>query len=181
VGSGNQHYGYPFEEGAQVWGNIDGKNCSSMLPPTTCSEPAFSYPRTQGRSVTGGLIVEGCGWSNVFSSLSYVYGDYTAHALRTLPVNSSRTDVSTSTATPFATYAGSGPVSFRMGPDKSLYVVMFSQGAVYRFTPTNRTGPGCGQALSVPSRTETSPWWLFALLCLAGAVVAQRSYSSTAS
>lgn len=181
VGAGNQHYGYPFEEGSHVWGNLEGQNCASMVPPTACTEPVFSYPRAQGRSVTGGLIVEGCGWSNVFSSPHYVYGDYTANALRALPVNASRTEVSASTATPFASYSSSGPVSFRMGPDASLYVVMLTQGAVYRFTPVNRTGAGCGPALSVPSRTETSPWWLFALLGLAGTVLAARAGSFTQS
>jgi hypothetical protein len=36
-----------------------------------------------------------------------------------------------------------GPVSFRMGPDASLYVVLNVAGAVYRLTPKSRCGPKC--------------------------------------
>lgn len=51
IGAGDRHYGYPFVEGTRVWGDVDGKNCVSLVPSRPCSAPAFSYPRTEGRAL----------------------------------------------------------------------------------------------------------------------------------
>src|SRR5690606_32060834 len=92
---------------------------------------------------TGGLIPEGCGWSNVFSSPHYVFGDSGAGFVRALPVNQDRTGVSSTDHVTLATYNQQRPVAFRMGPDESLYAVMYGAGAVYRFTPADQSGPDC--------------------------------------
>src|SRR5262249_44553600 len=75
--AGNQHGGYPFVEGSMTWGTVDGMTCSTESPSRACTPPAFSYTHDVGDSVTGGLIVDGCGWSNVFGGgTKYVLGDY---------------------------------------------------------------------------------------------------------
>jgi glucose/arabinose dehydrogenase len=172
IGGGDQHYGYPFEEGSQIWGPVDGMNCSTMTPSRPCTPPAFSYARAPGNAVTGGLIPEGCGWSSVFNPPHYVYADSGAGWIRALPVNPSRTGFTTSTPIDVATYAAAGPVSIRMGPDGSMYVVQNGAGAVYRFTPINQSGPAC--PAGVPSGSAGSALALAALLGLAGAVVVAR-------
>ena len=91
IGGPDQHYGYPFEEGTQIWGNVDGMNCATLTPSRPCTPPAFSYPRSPGFAVTGGLIPEACGWSNVFPGAHYVYGDSGAGWIRALPMNATRT------------------------------------------------------------------------------------------
>ena len=166
VGGGDQHYGYPFEEGNQVWGSLDNQNCSSMTPSRPCTKPVYGYPRDQGRAVTGGLIPDGCGWSRVFGGTHYVFGDSSAGWIRALPVNADRTGVASTTPVQFASYGGV-PVSFRMGPDGSLYVVFNALGAVYRFTPVSRTGPDCSAAV-VPSIPPGALWLLLAALATIG-------------
>ena len=32
VGTGNQHYGYPFNEGTTAWGDVDAAICSTLTP-----------------------------------------------------------------------------------------------------------------------------------------------------
>jgi glucose/arabinose dehydrogenase len=141
-----QHAGYPFEEGTRVWGDVDNQNCTTMTPSRPCTPPVHDYARTQGAAVTGGLIPEGCGWSNVFSTPHYLFADSGEDFIRALQVNGERTGLESSTAIDFANYNEQRPVAFRMGPDESLYVVMYGAGAVYRFTPTDRTGADCGGA-----------------------------------
>lgn len=172
IGQGDQHYGYPFEEGTQIWGNVAGMNCSTLTPSRPCTPPAFSYPRSQGQAVTGGLIPEACGWSNVFPGAHYVYGDSSAGYIRALPMNGTRTGFAPAIPIEVATYPGSVPVSFRMGPDGSLYVVQLGLGAVYRFTPIDQIGSACYRA--VPSGSAGSALVLAALLGLAGALVVAR-------
>lgn len=139
VGGGDQHYGYPFVEGTNDWRDLDGKNCSSIVPSRACTAPAYSYGRSVGRAVTGGLILDRCGWPQVFGGTPhYVFGDSNGGWIRALPVNESRTGFASSSPVQLASF--SSPVSFRTGPDGALYVVLNGPGAVYRFTPTG----GCG-------------------------------------
>lgn len=140
VGGGDQHYGYPFVEGARVWGNVAGNNCQTMTPSRQCTAPVYSYSTSSPGAVTGGLILDSCTWPDVFGGAHYVFGDSSKNWIRALPVNADRTGVASSTAVELGSWANGRPVSIRMGPDRSLYVVFLGLGAVYRFTPT----AGCG-------------------------------------
>ncbi len=165
IGRGNQHYGYPFVEGSQVWGAVDGMNCNTLTPSRACTPPAFTYGHDVGSAITGGVIVDGCGWKNVFGGTDYVFGDSGAGWIRVLPLTADRTALSSTTPVDFA--SGAAPVSFRVGPDQSLYVVFNSDGTVQRFTPVSRTGSDCAAAV-VPA--TPGPWraLLAALLGLVG-------------
>jgi glucose/arabinose dehydrogenase len=162
VGRGGEHFGWPFVEGGKVWGDVDGKNCSSSSPPRACTPPQYSYDRPAGGAVTGGLIPTGCGWANVFPKPSYVFADSGSGWLRALPVNAARTGFSSQTPAELATSLPT-PVSLREGPDGALYVVMYGAG-VYRFAPTDKTGAGCETASTFPISVR----WL----ALAGAFAA---------
>jgi glucose/arabinose dehydrogenase len=172
IGGPDQHYGYPFEEGSQIWGNVAGMNCTTLTPSRPCTPPAFDYARMPGFAVTGGLIPEACGWSNVFDGAHYVYGDSGPSWIRALPMNPARTGFATATPIEVATYTGARPVSFRMGPDGSLYVVQLAIGRVYRFTPIDQVGSACNRA--VPSGSAGSALVLAALIGLAGALAVAR-------
>jgi glucose/arabinose dehydrogenase len=170
IGSGNQHYGYPFVEGSKVWGDLQGMNCPFMMPSRACTPPAFAYDHTVGQAVTGGVIVEGCGWTDVFGGTDYVFGDSSAGWIRVLPVRPDRTGFSS--ATPIDLATGSAPVSFRMGPDGALYVVFNGSGSVARLVPSSRTGADCPAA--VPA--AAGPWRAGLAVCLglAGLLAARR-------
>jgi glucose/arabinose dehydrogenase len=165
VGGGNQHYGYPFVEGNQIWGDVDAMNCATLTPSRACTAPTYAYTHADGQAITGGLIPSGCGWSHVFASPNYVYGDSSAGWIHALPVNAARTGVASTTPVEVGTFSGQVPVSFRMGPDDALYVVM-NAGAVYRLAPTDRTGEGCSAA--VPASTGWTSGLLWLALSAAG-------------
>ncbi len=111
--------------------------------------------------MTGGLILDRCGWPEVFGGTPhYVFGDSSAGWIRALPVNASRTGFASNVPVRFASY--SSPVSFRTGPDGALYVVFYGLGAVYRFTPTG----GCG-APGVDAQVPVMPAAAMGLLLIA--------------
>jgi hypothetical protein len=60
-----------------------------------------------------------------------MFADYGAEWINGLEVMPNRSGVTSSTAIEMGTFDDTGPVSFRMGPEESLYIVMYSQGSVY--------------------------------------------------
>jgi hypothetical protein len=120
------------------------KSCNTdFLPGRPCTPAVHDYPRSGtggGTCVTGGLIPDGCGWSTALGGTMYLFADYNADWIHGLTVTNRMMGTASSTATNLGSFNNSGPVSFRMGPDESLYVVMNQGNAVYRFTPRDRTG-----------------------------------------
>lgn len=167
IGGGDANYGYPFVEGTFAWGNVGGRNCNfGLVPARPCTGPAYTYPRSQGRSITGGLVLDSADWQRVLGGPRYVFGDFALSWLRLLPVNPARTGFASSQTTDLATYTG-GPVSFRTGPDDALYVVYLQSGSVYRFAPV----PCTDCATQVP----LLPWAALALgAALCGAIARRR-------
>jgi glucose/arabinose dehydrogenase len=163
--AGNQSGGYPFVEGGTTWGPVDGNTCSTLTPSRACTPPAFSYGHDVGQAVMGGVIVEGCGWGQVFGGTTYVFGDWSAGWIRALPVNSARAGFTSTTPVDFAD--GLGPAAFRMGPDAALYVVLENSRSVIRLAPVSRTGADCA-AVAVPSRSRLSTPALALALALLG-------------
>jgi glucose/arabinose dehydrogenase len=133
VGGKGSHHGYPFVEGSKTWGAVGGlSGCNAMTPATECTAPAYSYPRSDGTSVTGGLMPpEGCGWGEF--ERRYIFGDYDSGDIWTLDVNAERTGVVANSRKLFATMGG--PTSFRMGPRGALYIVSHAGGQVAKFSP----------------------------------------------
>jgi hypothetical protein len=48
-----------------------------MTPSRPCTPPAYSYSHSQGRSVTGGLILDSPAWVQAFGGPHYLFADYT--------------------------------------------------------------------------------------------------------
>jgi len=147
VGGGDQHYGYPFNEGTEEWGMVGGLDCTTGFSPARpCTAPVHDYDNgSVGSSVTGGLIPQGCGWTNAFGNRTlYIFADYGSNWINGLEVTADRRGVVSSTAIEMGNFSGGGPVSFRMGPDDAVYLVLNSAGAVYKISPAEQTGPDCG-------------------------------------
>jgi glucose/arabinose dehydrogenase len=150
VGTGDQHYGYPFFEGARDWSMDAGElrlgiDCSEGFAPSRpCVAPVHDYDHNGGNaSVTGGLIPEGCGWTNAFDGrLLYLFADYNLNWVHALEVAADRSGVVSADAIEVGSFEGA-PVSIRQGPDQAVYMVFYSGGAVYRFAPAELTGPDC--------------------------------------
>jgi glucose/arabinose dehydrogenase len=142
TGNGNQHYGWPFAEGTTMYGQLDSKDCmAGFTPARACTAPVHDYGRSEGTCITGGLIPDGCGWNTATGGMPmYFFADYNGNWIHALNVTNRAMGQASSTSTNVGTFGTAGPVSFRMGPDESMYVVMNRGNAVYRFTPTDRTG-----------------------------------------
>jgi len=163
IGGSGHHFGYPFIEG-----NLDqsmsgdslrlGKMCDQGFTPSRpCTAPVHDYPRTTGRSVTGGLIPSGCGWSNAFGGKAYyLFADYADNWMHALEVRPDHKGVVTPTASDFAQVSG-GPASIRQGLDGALYVVSYASGTVSRIAPKELTGPDCGGSGAAGSSGTASP------------------------
>ncbi len=151
IGEGNQHYGYPFWEGTRDWstGNPStdlGKSCDEEFTPSRPCTPAaydYSHDGANQSSIIGGLIPEGCGWTDALEgSLYYFFADFNRNFIKALEVEPDRSGIASTTAVDVGSFNG-GPASFRQGPDGGLYVVMNGAGAVYRFTPKVMMGEDC--------------------------------------
>jgi MYXO-CTERM domain-containing protein len=154
VGGGNEHYGWPFNEGNVTWpdgdttgpdGTLDGESCETGTPSRACIPPVHDYPHTEGNCVIGGLIPEGCGWTNAFDGkLLYLFADHGSNWLHALEVRDDRTGVTSEKAIEVSTFdAGTGVASIRQGPDEAVYIVMNAGNSVLRLTPKQATGPDC--------------------------------------
>jgi glucose/arabinose dehydrogenase len=144
-----EHHGYPFFEGFLDHSMAGGelrldKSCDQGFSPSRpCTPPVHDYSHSEGTSVTGGLIPEGCGWMNAFAGkLYYLFADYNANWMHALEVKPDRSGVVSANAIDFGTFTG-GPVSIRQGPDGGVYVVFYGSGNVTRLAPTGATGPDC--------------------------------------
>jgi glucose/arabinose dehydrogenase len=149
VGRGGEHFGYPFFEGtldhSMANGELRlGKSCDQdFLPSKPCTPAVHDYSHSEGTSVTGGLIPEGCGWSNAFGGkLYYLFADYGSNWVHALEVKPDRSGVVSSTSVEFATLTG-GPSSIRQGLDGAVYVTFYGSGNVTRIAPAAATGPDC--------------------------------------
>jgi hypothetical protein len=120
------------------------KSCDQEFSPSRpCTPPVHDYPRSEGTSVTGGLIPEGCGWTNAFDGkLYYLFADYNANWVHALEVKPDRSGVVSATAVEFGSFTG-GPVSIRQGVDGGVYVVFYGSGNVTRIAPAATTGADC--------------------------------------
>lgn len=140
------HFGYPFVEGTQDYDELDGKNCETgMSPAADCVGPIHDYDNDSvGNCVIGGIIPEGCGWSDAFGGkLYYFFADYGAAWIHALEVKADRSGVVSSEAIDAGEFSGAGPASFRQGPEGAMYVVMNAGNAVYEIKPKQQTGEDC--------------------------------------
>jgi len=148
VGAMGSHFGYPFNEGTTMYGNVDGKNCNTDFSPAkACTPAATDWARQNGYASVGGLIPQGCGWTAALGDrLLYVFADFGGNWLHALEVESDRSGAMSSTFIDMGSFTG-GPVSIRQGPDEGLYVVFNGSGSVTRFIPTDQTGADCNQSV----------------------------------
>ncbi|HEY3495745.1 MAG TPA: PQQ-dependent sugar dehydrogenase, partial [Polyangiaceae bacterium] len=140
-----EHFGYPFVEGTEDYGDLDGVSCDDgFSPERECVGPVHDYGRTEGTCVIGGIIPEGCGWNDAFGgTLYYFFADFSAAWIHALEVNPDRSGAVSGDAVEAGSFTGSGPASIRQGPGGAMYVVMNGGGAVYEIKPKNQTGDDC--------------------------------------
>ena len=152
VGGKGAHHGWPFFEGTKDHGELGGlDDCMDVVPASACVPAQHGYPRSDGVSVTGGLIpTEGCGWG-AFEQ-RYFFADFESDRVWTLDVKSDRSGVVADSRKPFGRVPGA--VSFRMGPDGGMYVAAYGGGKLVRIAPKS-VPASCAKA--APSPTPSTP------------------------
>jgi glucose/arabinose dehydrogenase len=137
VGGKGQHFGWPFVEGTHAFSRTEESYqpagaCMGTTPATPCVAPVYDYAHDNGNNcIIGGLIPDGCGWSDVWKS-RYIFGDNGTGNVWTIEVNPARSGAS-GPAKDFG--KTSGMSAFRMGADSALYIVEVASGSVQRVTP----------------------------------------------
>jgi MYXO-CTERM domain-containing protein len=94
--------------------------------------------------VIGGLIPEGCGWTDAMAGkLYYWYADFGASWIKALEVKPDRSGAVSATPTDVGTFSGAGPAAIRQGPGGAVYIVNNKEGSVYEVKPKAQTGDDC--------------------------------------
>jgi hypothetical protein len=112
---------------------MEGSRC--FQPASGCNMaglamPVLDYPRSQGASVTGGVVYRGCRMPGYAGS--YFYGDFVSGFVRSFRLSGgAATDQRDWTAS----FRGvRNPSSFGVDADGEVYIVEYS-GSVYRIEP----------------------------------------------
>lgn len=136
AGRGGRNYGWRLREGAVP---------TPLVPPTQpaflpLTEPLFDYPRTIGRSVTGGYVYRGAALPASFRG-RYFVGDFMLGFVGTigLAVDAVSGEASVVDAQLHTSELGGAAlahiVSFAEDRDGELYVVQRDEGTVYKIVP----------------------------------------------
>jgi MYXO-CTERM domain-containing protein len=140
--AGGVHFGWPFREGGE---GRPASACQDYAPNVgDCVDPVYSCESDMAnpnnpdvpndcRSMTGGLILNGCEWPAEFEG-HYVFGDYNSEMFWTLQLNDERNDV-VAERVEFGSTQGGGPVQF-VEHEGALYVITYGgNGHISRIAP----------------------------------------------
>jgi MYXO-CTERM domain-containing protein len=121
-------------------------DCDGISPSRPCVEPATDYDNVSGGAncMIGGLIPEGCGWSDAMAGkLYYWFADFGASWIKALEVKADRSGPVNSTQVDVGTFSGAGPAAIRQGPGGAVYIVNNKEGSVFEVKPKAQTGDDC--------------------------------------
>jgi glucose/arabinose dehydrogenase len=130
-----QNYKWPCWEGdRQSVGYPAKPECANVLN----TPPLWSYPRTSGNSVTGGIVYEGDSYPAAYRG-AYFFGDYATNKLWTLTFDSEGNLTRAPEPGGFGTGIG-GPVSFDAAPNGDVVYADITSGKLRRlsYAPGNK-------------------------------------------
>jgi glucose/arabinose dehydrogenase len=135
-GAGGRNYGWRLREGRAAY---DTRTPAAFQPLT---EPIHDYPRSQGMSITGGLVYRGAALPQMFNG-RYFFADYVAGRVFTIGVSLNETQEATvvdelelTTILGGTTELGSVS-SFGVDADGEIYIVSYSRGRILKIVPQN--------------------------------------------
>ena len=124
INRGN-NYGWDCREGFQVF---ESAGCNA-----TYTDPVHDYPRSEGNSITGGLVYRGTAISGRIGE--YIYADYGSGRIWAL-----RSDGQGGYINEQLLDESSGPVAFAADADGETYFANINNGRIYKLVP----GAGAG-------------------------------------
>ncbi|MDO8680048.1 MAG: PQQ-dependent sugar dehydrogenase [Acidobacteriota bacterium] len=133
-GAGGRNYGWRLREGRAAY---DARQPAAYLPLT---EPIHDYPRSDGMSVTGGLVYRGAALPQMFNG-RYFFADYVAGRVFTIGVSLDDNQEATAVDLLELTTILGGTTelglisSFGADADGEMYIVSYSRGRVLKVVP----------------------------------------------
>jgi glucose/arabinose dehydrogenase len=124
AGEGGKNYGWNVREGKSCRGG--GSNCAN----TGFTDPVLDYPRSDGRSVTGGAVYRGSAIPALRGT--YIYADYQDNKIWSTVYHRDTGMASAPVSLTQDLNNVSKVVSITNGADGEIYFVSIEQGAVYK-------------------------------------------------
>jgi glucose/arabinose dehydrogenase len=133
-GAGGRNYGWRLREGRNTF---DTRLPAAYLPLTA---PIHEYPRSDGQSITGGLVYRGAALDPMFNG-RYFFADYVAGRVFTIGVSlDERQDATAVDLLELTAMLGGTPElglisSFGADADGEMYIVSYSRGRILKIVP----------------------------------------------
>jgi glucose/arabinose dehydrogenase len=133
-GAGGRNYGWRLREGRN---NFDTRLPAAYLPLTA---PIHEYPRSDGQSITGGMVYRGAALDPMFNG-RYFFADYVAGRVFTIGVAlDERQDATAVDLLELTAMLGGTPElglisSFGTDADGEMYIVSYSRGRILKIVP----------------------------------------------
>jgi glucose/arabinose dehydrogenase len=158
AGAGGRNYGWRIREGRQAY---DARTAAAFLP---LREPILDYPRSQGASVTGGLIYRGAALDPSFNG-RYFYGDFVSGRVFSIglhidPAGEAIADDSREHTEALGGRSRLGAVS-SFGADHAgeLLLLNYSAGTLLQVTPDFTLVPFAPTVTTAPDGDSVSLEW----------------------
>lgn len=135
-GAGGRNYGWRIREGRAAY---DARTPAAFQPLT---EPIHDYPRSDGMSITGGIVYRGAALPQMFNG-RYFFADYVEGRLYTIGVSLTESQEATMAdrlelTTILGGSAELGSISsFGVDADGEIYLVSYSRGRILKIIPQN--------------------------------------------
>ncbi len=118
-----KNYGWDCKEGFSDFADDQPSDCSG-----TYEDPVHDYPRSEGNSITGGMVYRGSAIDGRVGE--YVYGDYGSGRIWSL-----RPDAQGGYVNEELADEPGGPVAFAADADGELYFANINNGRIYKLVP----------------------------------------------
>jgi glucose/arabinose dehydrogenase len=125
---GGENYGWNIMEGSRCFSPSVGCNVSAL------TLPVIDYGRSDGFSVTGGVVYRGCRMPGYAGH--YFYADYGSGMIRSFRLENGRAVETRDWTAPISGPSRTirNPTSFGVDPDGEIYIIDYD-GEVYRIDP----------------------------------------------
>lgn len=140
------NFGWPCYEGTKQ--RSGGEVCAALYAADTQTPPLYSYARTTGASVIGGVFYQGVNYPPGFQD-AFFFGDFVRDLISSLSVDSNN-DLLPASVTDVILDAD-GPVDFEIGLEGNVYYLSILTGEVRRILYKTDNRPPVAHAAASPT------------------------------
>ncbi|WP_254838672.1 Ig-like domain-containing protein [Natronomonas marina] len=136
------------------WPDCEGTSKSNEDAPCDVSQtaPVYSYPHSEGNSITGGEVYRGQQFPDEYQG-AYFFGDYAKDWIKYLTFDSNGDVQSVEMFEDSANNVN----AISVGPDGSLYWTSISDGTIHEVTYTGNQAPSIDSVSATPTSAASAP------------------------